>query len=233
MPVEQPPRRSGPPSERVRGDMGRRIAARRRERGLSRRELAERAGAAPGYIRYLEEHTASPGTGFLLQIADALDTTIDELTGRTADRPPGLGRAGRHPHLVSLSSAECRGLLGTHGVGRVAVDTRSGPAILPVNYVVADGELAFRTSPGAQPARAAGHRTAFEVDHIDEALSEGWSVLAVGPARAVTDDAEARRLRECAYTTPWAGGARNYWVVLTPRRLTGSRIVVGTGSAPA
>ena len=207
------------------GDMGRRVAARREQLGLSREDVAARSGSASGYLQYVEEHTASPGMGFLLRLADALETTVDELTGGTVDLPPGTGRAGRRPHLVELTPQECRSLLGTHGVGRVAVTTGGQPAILPVNYLVVDGDLAFRTSPDAQPAQAAGHEVAFEVDHIDEASSEGWSVLAVGGARAVTDPASVRRLRAQAHTTPWAGGHRDLWILLTPSRLTGRRIL--------
>jgi hypothetical protein len=36
-----------------RGDLGRRIARRRTELGLTRRETAQRAGMAPSYLRYL------------------------------------------------------------------------------------------------------------------------------------------------------------------------------------
>jgi nitroimidazol reductase NimA-like FMN-containing flavoprotein (pyridoxamine 5'-phosphate oxidase superfamily) len=224
--MPEKPRR-GLEQDHAKGDMGRRVAARREELGLSREDVAARSGSATGYIQYVEEHTASPGMGFLLRLADALETTVDELTGSSSDLPPGLGLAGRHAHLVDLPPEECWALLGTHGVGRVAVTTEKGPAILPVNYVVADGDLAFRTSPEAQPAQAAGHDVAFEVDHIDDALSQGWSVLAVGTARAVTDAEAVRRLQAKAYTTPWAGGERNLWVTLTPTRLTGRRILVG------
>lgn len=43
---------SAPPP--AKGDMGRRIAARRQQLGLSRQDVALRAGAAPGYIEYVE-----------------------------------------------------------------------------------------------------------------------------------------------------------------------------------
>ncbi|GHH72660.1 hypothetical protein GCM10018793_10040 [Streptomyces sulfonofaciens] len=226
MPEEPQPGSVPPESERVKGDIGRRVVARREELGLSREDVAARSGSAPGYIQYMEEHTSTPGMGFLLRLADALETTVEELTGGTTDLPSGLGRAARHARLADLSPAQCRELLGTHGVGRVAVTTGSGPAIFPVNYLVTDGDLAFRTGPEAPPAHAAGSDTAFEVDHIDDALSRGWSVLVVGAARAVTDDETVRSLDEKAYSTPWAGGDRHLWVVLTPHRLTGRRIIV-------
>ncbi|GHJ42313.1 pyridoxamine 5'-phosphate oxidase family protein [Streptomyces sp. TS71-3] len=224
---EEPQPGSVPPEDaHVRGDIGRRVAARREQMGLSREDVAARSGSAPGYIQYMEEHTSTPSMGFLLRLADALQTTVDELTGGTTDLPPGLGRAARHARLATMDPEECREHLGTHGVGRVAVTTDSGPAIFPVNYQIIGEDLAFRTSPGAPPAHAAGNDTAFEVDHIDDAFSRGWSVLAVGSARAVTDEETVSKLNQEAFSTPWAGGERHLWVVLTPHRLTGRRIIV-------
>ena len=119
---------------------------------------------------------------------------------------------------------ECRDLLATHGVGRISVSTAPGPAIVPVNYSVVDDAVVFRTAPDATPAAAAGAEVAFEVDHIDEALSEGWSVLVVGRARRVTDPAAVRRLDDAAYTPPWPGGGRDLWLRIDPERITGRRI---------
>ncbi|WP_175408336.1 pyridoxamine 5'-phosphate oxidase family protein [Streptomyces sp. TRM64462] len=215
-----------PGPEHLKGDIGRRVAARREQLGLSREDVALRAGSAPGYIQYLEEQTAAPGMGFLLRLADALETTVVALTGGTADLPPGGGHAAYHPELVELSADECWRLLGTHGVGRVAVTSHEGPAILPVNYLVAGLEVTFRTSPESAPATAATGDAAFEVDHIDDAFSQGWSVLLVGPARTVTEPDEVAALERQAYTTPWAGGERDLWLAIAPRRVTGRRIHV-------
>ncbi|PVE11922.1 helix-turn-helix domain-containing protein [Streptomyces scopuliridis] len=216
-----------------RADLGRRVLARRQELGLTREDVAVRAGSAPGYIQYLEEHSASPGIGFLLRLADALETTVTELTGATTDLPPGIGAAGYHPELITLSTEESRTLLSTHGVGRVAVKRDGEPAIFPVNYTV-DGDLvAYRTAPDAGPAAAAGHEVAFEADHIDEAFSQGWSVLVVGPAQSVTDPERVRRLEELAHTTAWAGGDRGLWIVITPTQVTGRRIQVRHGHRPS
>ncbi|GGT37199.1 hypothetical protein GCM10010271_46510 [Streptomyces kurssanovii] len=214
------------PGARARGDIGRRVAARREQLGLSREEVALRAGAAPEYLEYVETHPATHGIGFLLRLADALETSVDDLTGGKADLPPGIGRAALHPELVELGIQECWELLGGNGVGRVAVTTESGPAILPVNYLAVGGEVAFRTSPDAVPAKAAGHEVAFEVDRIDEAFSRGWSVLVVGAAHAVTEPEAVRRLETHSRSAPWAGGARNLWITVTPGRVTGRRIVV-------
>ncbi|MCZ7417729.1 MULTISPECIES: helix-turn-helix domain-containing protein [unclassified Streptomyces] len=206
-------------------DLGRRVAARREELGLSREELAERTGAATTYIRYVEERSATPGVGVLLRLADALRTTLAELTGSAADRPPGGGTAFRGARLLELDEAECRGLLGSHGVGRVAVITPEGPAVVPVNYVVSAGDIAFRTAEETVPAAVEGAEVAFEVDRIDEVLSEGWSVLAVGEGWAVTDPDTVGRLDERTASEPWPGGLRRRWLAITPSRVTGRRIV--------
>ncbi|MFH8377465.1 helix-turn-helix domain-containing protein [Streptomyces cyaneofuscatus] len=214
------------PPHTARGDIGRRVAARRLQLDLSRQDVALRAGAAPGYIQYVEEQSATPGIGFLLRLADALETSVQELTGGTVDLPGGLGRAARGARMAELDETECRALLGDHGVGRVALNDGDGPVVLPVNYQVVDGEVTFGTGESSPLAGAAGTRIAFETDHIDDAFSKGWSVLLVGTVRVVEDEDEARRLRETAYSAPWAGEGREHVMVLVPRRITGRRIIV-------
>jgi len=206
------------------GDVGRRVAAERERRGLTRAALASRAAMAPEYLAYLEEHPADPSPGTLTRLAGALGTSVAALRGGGIDLPPGQGRALLHPQLRDLSPDECRARLSTHGVGRVAVATPDGPAVVPVNYEVTDDAIAFRTAPDSVPAVAVGTDIAFEVDHLDEAASQGWSVLVVGPARHVTEPDEVRRLAEGAHTEPWAGGEREMWVSIQPQRLTGRRI---------
>ncbi|WP_454345464.1 pyridoxamine 5'-phosphate oxidase family protein [Streptomyces canus] len=217
---------AGTPRDRAPGpgDIGRRIAAERRRKGLGRAETAHRAKMAPEYLAYLEERPAEPGLASLIRLADALGTTVAALRGGGADLPSGQGHALLHPQLHDLGPDECRARLSTHGVGRVAVSTPDGPAVLPVNYAVVDDAIVFRTRPGSAPAAAVGADVAFEVDHVNEIMSQGWSVLAVGPARAVTDPDEVRRLADRARTDPWAGGERELWVSIRPRSLTGRRI---------
>ncbi|MFG2331120.1 helix-turn-helix domain-containing protein [Streptomyces sp. NPDC048604] len=226
--------------EHPRGDVGRRVAARRHELGLSREDLALRAGSAPGYIQYLEEQPATPGVAFLLRLADALETTVPVLTGATEG--PSSAELLRS---VELDAAACWELLDTHGVGRIARNTPDGPVVLPVNYLVTDGEVAFRsTAPGGPvpagpavsgpaPADAAAGTAAdadaelaFEADHIDEASGQGWSVLLVGPVRDVTDPAMVERLTARGGGGPWTGGEGSHWTLLVPRRVTGRRILL-------
>jgi nitroimidazol reductase NimA-like FMN-containing flavoprotein (pyridoxamine 5'-phosphate oxidase superfamily)/DNA-binding XRE family transcriptional regulator len=215
------------PAGGAQSDVGRRIAQRREELGLTREETAARVGSAPGYLQYLEEKsTAMPGMGVLIRLADALDMSVSALRGGDADLPPGIGRAARHPELTELSVEECWARLSTHDVGRVAIDGSTGPLVVPLNYGVVDGAIAYRTAPDATPATAVGTHVAFEVDQIDEALSQGWSVLLQGCARAVSDAGTVRRLNALAYSDPWAGGERDMWVRIDPESISGRRIVV-------
>lgn len=210
------------------GDLGRRIARRREELGLSREETATRAGMALSYLRHLEEYpAAAPGRGALHVLAEALQTTVRELTGGDTDLPPGTApHESRSPGIAELSTRECRALLSTHGVGRIAVPTVTGPVIVPVNYSVVDGAIVFRTAPGTTPSLASGCQVAFEIDRIDDVFSQGWSVLVRGHARTVTDPDEIRRLDDQACSGPWAGGRRDQWVRIDPRVITGRRITV-------
>ncbi|MGX4695320.1 pyridoxamine 5'-phosphate oxidase family protein [Streptomyces sp. JNUCC 63] len=220
--VSTAPQSSGPNNP---GDIGRRVAVERRRRGLSREETAGRARMSLHYLAYLEERPADPTSATLIRLADALGTTVAALRGGGIDLPPGQGHALLHPQLRDLAPKECRTLLSTHGVGRVAVSASDGrPVVVPVNYEVVDDAIVFRTAPDSVTAAAAEREVAFEVDHVDEALSQGWSVLAVGPASVVTDPEAVRRLIQHAHTTPWPGGEREMWVSIRPTSLTGRRI---------
>ncbi|MFD0033074.1 pyridoxamine 5'-phosphate oxidase family protein [Streptomyces sp. NPDC055059] len=206
------------------GDIGRRVAVERHRQGLSLGETARRARMSPHYLAYLEERPADPTVATVIRLADALGTTVHALRGAGVDLPPGQGQALLHPQLKDLSPEECRDLLSTHGVGRVAVSTPDGPAVVPVNYEFVDDAIAFRTAPDSAPARAVGSEVAFEVDHVDDAMSQGWSVLVVGPARVVTEPDAVRELVDRAHTTPWPGGEREMWASIEPKRYTGRRI---------
>jgi hypothetical protein len=179
---------------------------------------------APEYLAFLEERQADPSLGTLIRLADALGTSVAALRGGGIDLPPGQGQALLHPQLRDLGPDECRARLSAHGLGRIAVSTLDGPAVVPVNYEVIDDAIAFRTAPDSVPAAAVGTDVAFEVDHVDEATSQGWSVLVVGPARVVTEPDAVRRLADRAHTRPWAGGERELWVLIQPTRLTGRSI---------
>jgi nitroimidazol reductase NimA-like FMN-containing flavoprotein (pyridoxamine 5'-phosphate oxidase superfamily) len=209
------------------GDVGRRVAHRRAELGLSREEVAERAGISPTYLAYLETSPAQPNAGQLMRLASALETSYPELAGGTMQLPPGQSRPSGHPRLEQLGAEECRTLLGERGVGRLVFNASPAPLALPVNYAMFGDDVVFRTAPDSALMAAVGNPVTFEVDHIDDAMSEGWSVVASGRLDEIDDDADRERVASLR-VEPWAGGEGRE-VVLRVRvdSVSGRRISAG------
>ena len=59
--------------------IGNRIKAARKAKGLSQSELSELIDRSVGYMSYIETGSKKPSLETLIQIANALDVTIDEL----------------------------------------------------------------------------------------------------------------------------------------------------------
>ncbi|MFD0279435.1 pyridoxamine 5'-phosphate oxidase family protein [Kitasatospora sp. NPDC127111] len=207
--------------------VARRVAERRDQLGLTDQMLAYQAAMAPRYLRHLLE--AGPGfdpAGFT-RIAAALRTSWPELLEGRADAPPGQSGPGPRPLLLHLTESECWKLIGTHGVGRIGLPVQPGPAVHPVNYAVDDGAIVYRTAARGAAAPSDGSPVSFQVDRIDDHLSQGWSVLLLGEAHHVVDPDEEERLSLLPGATPWVGGARPLWVRVRVDEVTGRRI--GTG----
>jgi hypothetical protein len=206
------------------GDLARRITHRRSELGLSVETLASRAGIDPGYLRYFERSpNASLSAGTLQLVALALDTTPIALLGGEVDRPPGHGRAGRHPALETLTTDQCNAHLAAGGVGRVVFSSPRGPVALPVNFEFTEGEVIFSTDE-SKAATIQKELVGFEVDRVDEAMGEGWSVVVTGHARRIEDPEELQRLGSLDLQA-WAGGDRHSLIGIKPEELTGRVIV--------
>lgn len=134
------------------------------------------------------------------------------------------------PVLEELDSGECLRLIAPGGVGRIAFTGRYGLSIFPVNYKVHEGSIVFRTagdSPFGEDLRTGvqytEYKVAFEIDHLDPAAREGWSVLIHGLAHHMDTSAEWALAEEIG-VEPWAGGKRDDAVHITPTRITGRRI---------
>lgn len=208
------------------GDLGRRLTERRRALGLEREEVARRAGMDPGYLEHVEERaSARPSPAACARLAAALETTVAWLRGGGIDRPPGGGQPpASAPVLEVLERAECLGRIKPGGIGRVVFNETRGPVALPVNYRTLGEDIVFRTGEGAIAAAVqAGGRLSVEVDHLDEPLGEGWSVLVSGETSIVTDPDELRSVDELRIE-PWAGGDRHRVIRIVATEVSGRRI---------
>jgi nitroimidazol reductase NimA-like FMN-containing flavoprotein (pyridoxamine 5'-phosphate oxidase superfamily) len=205
--------------------VGSRVSLRRTELGLSLEELSKSAGIDPTYLRYFESNpNATLSAGTLLLVALALDISPRDLQGGEIDRPPGNGRAGRHPVLETLTPEQCGVHLAAGGVGRVIFSTPRGPVALPVNFEFTKGEVVFSTNGTKALVLQSEEVVGFEVDRVDEAMCEGWSVLATGPARHIDDPDEVENLASLDLET-WSGGTRHTLIGIRPDELTGRVIV--------
>jgi len=204
--------------------IARRIAERQGQLDLTEDALATRVGMAPAYLQHLLKAGPDFDPAGLRRIAAALDLTYQELLEGRSDPPPGQSPPRSRPALVHLTTRECWDRLGTRGIGRIALPTEPGPTVLPVNYAVDALAIVYRTDPDGAAAPAPGTPVSFQVDHIDDHLSTGWSVLVIGTAEHIDDPEEARRIAADHEPEPWAGGHRPLWVRVRPDTITGRRI---------
>ena len=146
------------------------------------------------------------------------------------ERQPTSGSA----RLEILSEDECRTLLEAHDVGRVGFVIDDFPVVLPVNYAVVGATILVRTAPGVLTAGVANKPVAFEVDGFERWNRSGWSVLAQGYGRDITEEADDRSeaLRQSDIDT-WAPGDRAVSLTIDITHLSGRRIrrTMGTSSS--
>ncbi len=210
-------------------DLGRRIAEQRDHAHLTVADAAERAGMSPEYLGYLESSpSANPTPATLTRLAWALGVTPSSLAGAGLNLPPGQRSVAKSAMLHDLTAAECRAFIADGGVGRfLFVEAGRGPVAIPVNFRMDGDDVVFRT--GSHTAAAAGvsqQAVSFDVDQLDDALGEGWSVLLTGTASVITSAAEINRVHGLGIE-PWAGGERTTYIRLSASKITGRRIRLG------
>jgi nitroimidazol reductase NimA-like FMN-containing flavoprotein (pyridoxamine 5'-phosphate oxidase superfamily) len=131
--------------------------------------------------------------------------------------------------IEELDEEACLQLISPGGVGRIAYAGRFGLVVLPVNYALHDGAVVFRTAehgPLDEDLRTgidgADYKVAFEIDDIDLAKRQGWSVLVQGPARHLAGAERDAAVQ--AGVQALAPGDRELFVRIVPSRITGRRI---------
>ena len=124
-----------------------------------------------------------------------------------------------------LDPGECMELLAAKSVGRIAYASDAGARILPVNYVLVDDSVIFRTVPDGEIFHhALSSVCAFEIDETDEFFRSGWSVVVVGRLGLATEDDFAHMLYG-KLPEPWAGGNRYMFVRLPCEQVSGRRVI--------
>jgi hypothetical protein len=123
-----------------------------------------------------------------------------------------------------LDTAECRMLLASHPVGRVAVLVHGAPEIFPVNHALVDGSVVFRTDDGTKlRALLENPRTCFEADGLDVERRTGWSVVVKGIAREVTTAEELARIEHHDLRF-WGIGPKSHLVAIDASEISGRSV---------
>jgi nitroimidazol reductase NimA-like FMN-containing flavoprotein (pyridoxamine 5'-phosphate oxidase superfamily) len=124
-------------------------------------------------------------------------------------------------------------LLREHRIGRLALNDEGGPLVFPVNYAFDAGQIVFRSDLGTKLRAAEGRLPAsFQIDHADERLQSGWSVLVRGRLSEVADPAEIARLDALQIEPFDPGQGKLHLVRLEPRVITGRRLPLPPGTPP-
>jgi nitroimidazol reductase NimA-like FMN-containing flavoprotein (pyridoxamine 5'-phosphate oxidase superfamily) len=125
-----------------------------------------------------------------------------------------------------LSDSECWSLMSSAALGRLVTSVDGQPEIFPVNFVVQNRTLLFRTAEGTKLVSAAiNNNVLFEVD--DHGALEGWSVIVKGIARMMRTDAEIDEA-ERAQLLPWTATVKQHYVRIRPVSVTGRRFAFGS-----
>lgn len=120
-------------------------------------------------------------------------------------------------HLLTIDPDDCRRLVAGDTVGRVSwVSAHRGLQVLPVNYVLDEDRIVFRTDPSSTLAELTEPvEVVFQVDDIDRLTATGWSVVARGRTAAASSSDTIAEPR------PWAPGRRDLTIVIVVESLTG------------
>lgn len=128
---------------------------------------------------------------------------------------------------LELTRAESWQLLGSVSLGRIVFTRHALPAIRPVNHLVEDETIIIRSHLGAEIVAHAGTEdgvvVCYEADEIDPVRHTGWSVIATGMARLVSDPAAAARYQQ--QLNPWVEHQMDYVVAVRPHLITGLQLV--------
>lgn len=127
--------------------------------------------------------------------------------------------------VTQLSETESWDLLQANAFARLALSVGDRPEIFPVNYVVQDGTLLFRTAQGTKlAALTINQHVALEIDGYDD--NGGWSVVVKGTAHTA-EWGEDFNVAATAGLRPWVATVKQVFVRVTPQDITGRSFLFG------
>ncbi len=151
----------------------------------------------------------------------------------TSDTAHGAGDPGRVSDGIEiLDIEECWDLLRGNTVGRLAIAIAGKPDIFPINYVVDNESVVFRSGPGTKLAASALlHDVAFEIDGYEAGDRTAWSVVVKGRAHQIERMEDVYEAEDLPLF-PWVANPKPDIVRITPSLVTGRRFHVIDDVAP-
>jgi uncharacterized protein len=126
--------------------------------------------------------------------------------------------------MDALDGAECRRLLATASIGRIAFTEGAMPAIQPASFAVSGDDVLIPTGLGSKMAAGSrGAVLAFEVDEYDLVERTGWNVTVIGPSRLIAAADQVTAL-DALGVLPWAPATTHCYIALRMAVLRGRRI---------
>jgi uncharacterized protein len=132
--------------------------------------------------------------------------------------------------VTVLSASDSWDLLAGVAIGRLVTSVGGVTEIFPVNFVVQDRTVLFRTAEGTKLVSAAiDNRVLFEAD--DHGANDGWSVVIRGAARMLRTNEEIEKA-ERAQLLPWTATLKQHYIRVLPQSITGRRFHFGPEPEP-
>jgi transcriptional regulator with XRE-family HTH domain len=165
-------------------EVGERLRAHRRAKGLSLRVLADRLGVSPSLISQIERGRARPSVSTLFAIASELDASLDELlfnderpsavtSAETETRPSPVQEAGSRHHIRLAS-----------GVVWERLTTTSQPG---VEFLFVVYDVGGASSPGDTYQNHSGYEWGYVISGVLEVII-GFDRYVLQPGDAVSLD---------------------------------------------
>lgn len=117
-------------------------------------------------------------------------------------------------------------------VGRMGVAVAGEVDIFPLNYLVHERTIVFKTAQGSKlAALAANARVTFEIDGYSPESGDAWSVVVKGVAQSLQRLSEIYSAEDLPLF-PWNASPKEYFVRITPRHIAGRRFSVVEDQRP-
>jgi nitroimidazol reductase NimA-like FMN-containing flavoprotein (pyridoxamine 5'-phosphate oxidase superfamily) len=137
--------------------------------------------------------------------------------------PEGPDANNHRRSMRALSTDDAWSRLRSKSVGRLSIAPGGLPDVVPLNFLMMDGQILLRTRGGyVVAALAVNKHVAFEVDEL--AGTDIWSVVVRGTAKVIADPAEIDRAQRAPMWT-WPDRETDTFIRITPAQVTGRRFV--------